>query len=244
MRMEHNCQALNEAIISCRQCPRLVEWREFVALHKVRRFQHETYWGKPLTGFGDTKAELVIVGLAPAAHGGNRTGRMFTGDDSGNWLIDALYQTGFANQNRSERADDGLILTNAYVTAGVRCAPPQNKPTREEKVNCFHFLEDEINLIKPRVIVVLGRFAYDSFRQYLGTLDIKAPPASNFGHARRITWDTIQARQLTLLMSYHPSRQNTQTKKLTRPMFLDIFEMARTILKNREGLDKKSLYRQ
>lgn len=186
--MGHDIQSINKAVISCRQCPRLVEWREWVATHKVRRFRHEEYWGKPLTGFGDPHAQVVIIGLAPAAHGGNRTGRMFTGDDSGTWLMDALYESGFASQRSSEHPDDGLILSNAYVTAAVRCAPPKNKPTRQEAANCFHFLENELNLIQPRIVIVLGRFAYDSFRQYLASLGIEVKPPLKFAHGCQKTW--------------------------------------------------------
>ena len=235
--MGHDIQSINKAVISCRQCPRLVEWREWVATHKVRRFRHEEYWGKPLTGFGDPHAQVVIIGLAPAAHGGNRTGRMFTGDDSGTWLMDALYESGFASQRSSEHPDDGLILSNAYVTAAVRCAPPKNKPTRQEAANCFHFLENELNLIQPRIVIVLGRFAYDSFRQYLASLGIEVKPPLKFAHGCQKTW-MVNTRSVTLLMSYHPSRQNTQTKRLTHPMFLDIFQTARSLLESGDLADK------
>ncbi len=151
--------------------------------------------------------------------------------------MDALYQTGFANQSRSDSADDGLILTNAYVTAAVRCAPPQNKPTHQEQANCLPFLEAELNLLQPRVVMVLGRFAYDSFRQYLAARGIKLRPTPKFQHGLEITLD-MKTHILTLLMSYHPSRQNTQTKKLTHPMFLNIFQTARDILAKDELGDK------
>ncbi len=220
---------IHRTIINCCECPRLVEWRQSVAIHKVRRFREDHYWGRPLPGFGDPHASIVVIGLAPAAHGGNRTGRMFTGDDSANWLMEALYQSGFANQNTSEHKEDGLILHNVYITAAVRCAPPQNKPTHEEAANCFHFLLNELDLIQPRVVVVLGRFAYDAIRHYLRLHGIKPHSSAHFAHGVQETWN-LESRLLTVLISYHPSRQNTQTKKLTRPMFLQVFQAAHAIL--------------
>lgn len=219
---------IQQATIMCRQCPRLVDWRERVAVQKVRRFRDQEYWGKPLAGFGDPHAPVVIIGLAPAAHGGNRTGRMFTGDDSASWLINALHETGFANQNTSEHKDDGLVLSHVYITAAVRCAPPQNKPTRQEAANCFHFLVEELDVLKPRIVIVLGRFAFEAFRRYLNNRGINTRGLS-FAHGKQETW-TINSHRLTLLMSYHPSRQNTQTKKLTHDMFLEIFQRAQSIL--------------
>src|SRR5262245_5712993 len=155
--------ALHQAIITCRRCPRLVQWRENVARTRVKRFSQEEYWGKPLPGFGDPKARLLIVGLAPAAHGGNRTGRMFTGDRSGDWLYRALHKTGFANQTSSVHRHDGLRLTDCYITAAVRCAPPENKPTPEEFQNCRSYLIEEIKLLKHvRVVVGLGKIGFEN----------------------------------------------------------------------------------
>jgi uracil-DNA glycosylase len=197
-----------------------VEWRERVALEKVYRFRDQDYWGKPLPGFGDSTAELVVVGLAPAAHGGNRTGRIFTGDASGDWLYRALYRAGYANQPTSTRRDDGLHLTDAYVTAVVRCAPPGNRPTPEERDNCLPYVERELRLLPWRVIVALGSFAYDGIARATG---LRPRPA--FGHGVEVSLPDGR----TIICSFHPSQQNTFTRKLSEEMFDAIFRRAREL---------------
>jgi uracil-DNA glycosylase len=217
-------QQLEKQIVACRLCPRLVTWREQVARVKVKRFAGEEYWGKPLPGFGDPRGRLLLVGLAPAAHGGNRTGRMFTGDDSGTWLFRALHKAGFANQPESIRRNDGLVLSDCFITAMVRCAPPDNKPSREEFRNCRNFLMKEVpELTNVRVVVGLGRIGFDgalrAFRDQ-GRISFDRMPA--FGHG-----SVFANNGLTFIASYHPSRQNTNTKKLTKPMLDAIFQKAR-----------------
>lgn len=215
---------LRREVIACRGCPRLVRWREDVARRKVRRFARDTYWGRPNPGFGDPGARLLLVGLAPAAHGGNRTGRMFTGDESGNWLFRALYDAGFASQPESVSRTDGLSLSGCYITATCRCAPPQNKLLPGEIRNCRPFLHREISLLKNvRVIVGLGRIGFDSalsaFRE-LGLIEYRKKPA--FGHGAR-----YRLGPYTFIASFHPSQQNTFTGRLTRPMLNGIFRTAR-----------------
>ncbi|MCY0877462.1 MAG: uracil-DNA glycosylase [Firmicutes bacterium] len=218
---------LNDRVLACTRCPRLVAWREEVARTKVRRYRNEPYWGKPLVGFGDPEAKLLVVGLAPAAHGGNRTGRMFTGDASGQWLTAALYRAGFANQPTSEHRTDGLVLRGAYITAAVRCAPPQNRPTKEELQACRPYLLEEWNSLDPRVIVALGRIAFDAVREIAEQRGTPLKSAA-FAHGARYDW--MDSRPRTLLASYHPSRQNTQTGRLTEGMLDQIFTTAREIL--------------
>ena len=217
-------EALNSRIIRCRLCPRLVEWREAKADEKVRRFEGEEYWGKPLTGFGDPAAWLLLVGLAPAAHGGNRTGRMFTGDESGNWLFRALHKAGFANQPESVHRDDGLRLTGCYITATLRCAPPANKPAREEILACRPFLLQELAILKNvNVVVGLGKIGFEAaIRAYVEAGRIAIPAMPKFGHGAAYVFGG-----LTFIGSYHPSQQNTFTGKLTRPMFDRVFSMAK-----------------
>jgi uracil-DNA glycosylase family 4 len=217
-------EALNSRIIRCRLCPRLVQWREAKADEKVRRFEGEEYWGKPLTGFGDPAAWLLLVGLAPAAHGGNRTGRMFTGDESGNWLFRALHKAGFANQPESVHRDDGLRLTGCYITATLRCAPPANKPAREEILACRPFLLQELAILKNvNVVVGLGKIGFEAaIRAYVEAGRIAIPAMPKFGHGAAYVFGG-----LTFIGSYHPSQQNTFTGKLTRPMFDRVFSMAK-----------------
>ncbi len=202
--------------------------REAVAALPPRRYLGQRYWAKPLPGFGDPRARLLLVGLAPAAHGGNRTGRMFTGDRSGDWLFDALHHAGFANQPTSERPGDGLTLIDAYVTAAVRCAPPDNKPTVAEIARCEPYLLTELRLMtEVRIVVGLGRIGWQAYlrgRQALGAP--RQRPAPRFGHGAITRFDD----GVTLIATYHPSQQNTFTGKLTRPMLRGIFETARRLL--------------
>ena len=217
--MDDSLERVTADIIASRQCPRLVEWREEAARVKRACFADWDYWGKPVPGFGDPEARLVIVGLAPAAHGGNRTGRIFTGDRSGDWLFRALHRAGYANQPTSEHRDDGLRLTDAYITAVVHCAPPGNKPTLEERDNCLPFLERELRLLANwRVLVALGGFAFQSVAPLVG---LKRRPL--FGHGAEVALPEGR----TLMGSYHPSQQNTFTGRLTEEMLDDVFRRAR-----------------
>lgn len=215
-------------IVRCRQCPRLVAHREGVAAAPPRRFQGQSYWARPLPGFGDPDARLLLVGLAPAAHGGNRTGRIFTGDESGNWLYRALHEAGFANQPTSSHRDDGLRLHDAYVTAAVRCAPPANKPRPDEFAHCEPYLLEEVSLLRRvRVVVGLGRIGWQAYLRARRRLSRPIPARGpEFRHGAVIAFDD----GVSLIASYHPSQQNTFTGKLTRPMFSAIFRMARTLL--------------
>ncbi len=221
--MTQGLENLKKSIISCTKCPRLRTHCEKVAREKRRSFQSETYWGKPVPGFGDAKAGLVIIGLAPAAHGANRTGRIFTGDRSGEWLYRALYDSGFANQAESISRDDGLKLRGAWVTCGVRCAPPENRPTPREYENCRPFLHTELDLLThARAYLALGSLALKSIEIYLKeTGDFKKP--LKFAHGA----STVLPSGKLLLCSFHPSQQNTFTGRLTRPMFDRVFEKAR-----------------
>jgi uracil-DNA glycosylase len=206
-------------IVNCFACPRLVAWRELVAEEKRASFADEAYWGRPVPGFGDPSARVLVVGLAPAAHGGNRTGRVFTGDRSGDWVFRALWKAGYANQPTSESADDGLALRDAYIAAAVRCAPPANKPTLEERDTCLPYLERELALLHDvRVIVVLGQFALDALSRLYGVR-----PRPRFGHLLEHAWLPDNR---VVLCSFHPSQQNTFTGKLTEPMFDAVFARA------------------
>ena len=213
-------------IADCRACPRLVAWREEVAREKRAAFRDETYWGRPVPGFGDPRARLLVVGLAPAAHGANRTGRVFTGDRSGDWLYAALHRAGYANQPTSVRADDGLALTGAWVAAAVRCAPPANRPTPDERNRCLPFLDRELGLLdRLTVAVVLGGFAYDARWKVLGDRGDALPrPRPKFGHGVEVTTPGP-----TILGCYHPSQQNTFTGRLTEPMLDAVFGRARAL---------------
>jgi uracil-DNA glycosylase family 4 len=219
---------LNKAVTRCYKCPRLVRWREAVAQAAPRRYQGQTYWAKPLAGFGDPAAHLLIVGLAPAAHGGNRTGRIFTGDRSGDWLYRALYAHGFANQPQSEHRNDGLKLNDCYITAAVRCAPPHNKPSRAEFERCRPYLVQELKLFKNlKVIIALGKIALDSFLAAYQENGRAIPkPRPKFSHGASV----VLPGNLRLICSYHPSQQNTFTGKLTREMFDGIFAQAKAAL--------------
>jgi uracil-DNA glycosylase family 4 len=214
---------IRDDVVACRACPRLVEWREQVAREKVARFADQDYWGKPVPSFGDPAAPVLILGLAPAAHGGNRTGRIFTGDQSGDFLFASLHRTGFANQPISVARDDGLQLECAYVTAVNRCAPPANKPTPEERDRCLPYLEREIRaLTQLKVIVALGALAWDGALRALGALGHTVKPRPRFGHLAE-----VRIGPFVLLGSFHPSQQNTFTRKLTPEMLDHVFERAR-----------------
>ncbi len=218
-------QRLCDRIVACRACPRLVAWREQVARDKRAAFRDQEYWGRPVPGFGDPHARVLVCGLAPAAHGGNRTGRMFTGDRSGDWLFAALYRAGFANQPISVRRGDGLKLRDCYITACVRCAPPQNRPTLEERNTCLGYVVEELRLLtRVRVVVCLGAFAWDGFLTALQTLGHRPRPKPRFGHAAEEAVGPYY-----LLGSYHPSQQNTFTGKLTEAMLDAVFQRAREL---------------
>ncbi|MDG2241432.1 MAG: uracil-DNA glycosylase [Longimicrobiales bacterium] len=218
--------ALQARITQCHLCSRLVEWREQVAVEKRASFRDDEYWGRPVPSFGDPNARVLVVGLAPAAHGANRTGRMFTGDRSGDWLYGALHRAGFANQPRATAVDDGLELQDVFVSAAVRCAPPANKPTVQERDACRPWLDEELNLLAQlRVVVVLGSFSYIQALKVLGDRGLDVPkPRPRFGHGVEVDLGA-----LTLIASYHPSQQNTFTGKLTEPMFDGIWQRARAL---------------
>jgi len=213
-------QILNKKIANCKKCPRLSIYIRDVAKNKVKRFKDEKYYGKPLSGFGDVNAKLLIVGLAPAAHGGNRTGRMFTGDSSGDWVAKVMHKHGFASIPTSHNINDGLILKNAYITAAVRCAPPQNKPTKEEMNTCFGYLEQERDILKNiTTVLCLGKIAYDA------TCKLYKVKPEKFGHNKLFKYDSIR-----IITSYHPSKQNTQTGRLTWVQWSSVFAKAKKLV--------------
>ncbi|MET4226321.1 uracil-DNA glycosylase [Oerskovia enterophila] len=222
--------ALDEVLVGCRACPRLVAWREQVATVKRASFRDEVYWARPVPGFGDERATVLVVGLAPAAHGANRTGRMFTGDRSGDFLFAAMHRTGFANQPTSVRADDGLVLTGIRVTSPVHCAPPANKPTPLERHTCAPYLGRELELVGPRVAVVLGAFGWQAL---LATLDDQGwdvpRPRPRFGHGAEVRLTHADGRDLTLLGCFHVSQQNTFTGRLTPEMLDAVLLRAREL---------------
>jgi uracil-DNA glycosylase family 4 len=217
---------LNAEVVACRRCPRLVEWRERAARERPRRYSGWHYWSRPLPGFGDPEARILIVGLAPAAHGGNRTGRIFTGDRSGDWLFAALRRAGLANQPTSIDRDDGLHLTGAYIAAVVRCAPPANRPLPSERDNCLPYLARELRLLsRVRVIVSLGSFAWDGALRALAMAAHRRRPRPRFGHLAE-----AEVGPYVLLGSYHPSQQNTFTGRLTESMLDAVFDRALTLV--------------
>ena len=214
-------------IVSCSRCPRLVTYLEHISREKVKRYREWKYWGKPVPSFGDPKAQLLIVGLAPAAHGGNRTGRAFTGDRSGDWLYGALYESGFANQATSTHRKDGLRLQNCCMTSAIHCAPPDNKPLREEFIACRSYLVQELQLLKRiRVVVTLGQIAFQAYLTARRELGLYVPsPKPHFGHGVSYGMGGV-----TLIGSYHPSQQNTFTGRLTKEMFRAVFSQARALV--------------
>jgi uracil-DNA glycosylase len=217
---ENALRVLADEVVSCRKCPRLVEYRENVAREKRRAFRDWTYWGKPIPGFGDSRARLLILGLAPAAHGGNRTGRVFTGDRSGDFLFTALYEAGFANQPTSIKRDDGLRLRGAYIAATCRCAPPGNKPLPQEILNCRPYLERELENLQPHALLALGKIAWDAYLEILKQRKaIASRAAYTFGHGAEAE---LPAPWPRLFGVYHPSQQNTQTGKVTAAMYAQV----------------------
>jgi uracil-DNA glycosylase family 4 len=219
---------LNDEIVACRKCPRLVSYREKVAREKRRAYRESTYWGKPVPGFGDAHAQLLILGLAPAAHGGNRTGRMFTGDRSGDFLYAALHKAGFANQSSSENCDDRLRLENVYISATCRCAPPENKPLPEEISNCRGYLERELEILKPKAILALGRIAWDAYLEILKLRGVIASRALyKFAHGAQAA---VALGAPRLFGVYHPSQQNTQTGRVTPAMYAQVLRRIRRFL--------------
>jgi len=221
-------EVIEGEIIECRKCPRLVRYRENVARIKRRAYRDWTYWGRPVPVFGDPQVRLVMIGLAPAAHGANRTGRMFTGDRSGDFLYEQLYRAGFANQPQSKRADDGLVLKDALISAAIRCAPPDNKPLPEEIRNCLPYLERELALIRPRAILALGGIALNAYLDLLkreGLIPSRAAYPFAHGASFRLPGDLPR-----LFAAYHPSQQNTQTGRLTPAMFASVLRKIRKFL--------------
>jgi uracil-DNA glycosylase family 4 len=247
--VERSIASIQGQVVDCFRCPRLVEWREQVAREKVRRFAGEEYWGRPVPSFGDTRARLLILGLAPAAHGGNRTGRVFTGDRSGDWLFRALHRAGFANKPTSVRRGDGLQLSDCYITAVIHCAPPDNKPLPDEITNCRPYLLREVELLKTvRVVVALGKLAFDAAIAAIGmpadmtdspTAGKRKPPRPKFSHGA----ECRLRGGLTLIASFHPSQQNTFTGKLTEPMFDRIFSRANELISAPPPRESKGLAR-
>jgi uracil-DNA glycosylase family 4 len=219
-------ERLEREVTHCRRCPRLVEWREGVAADPPRRYRGQTYWARPVPGFGDPRAGIVIVGLAPAAHGGNRTGRIFTGDRSGDWLFASLHRCGLANQPESVDRDDGLRLLDAWVTAVNRCAPPANRPTTGERDNCLPYLVEELGLLsRARVIVALGSYGWDGALLALRARGVEVPrPKPRFGHGAE-----ARVGEMVLLGCFHPSQQNTFTGRLTEEMMDSVFARARDL---------------
>jgi len=221
---------LDKEIVGCHKCPRLVQWREEVAVVKRKSYENEKYWGKPVPGFGPADARIVIVGLAPGAHGANRTGRIFTGDSSGDWLYKALHRNGLATIPTSTSADDGQELIDTRITCAVRCAPPDNKPSTVEKIECSGYLINEFELLMPtaRTFVALGSFAWSAIIKSLRALDHQiSTPTPKFGHGESFTWVAPDGIKRLVIGSYHPSQQNTFTGKLTEPMLNSVLKKAK-----------------
>lgn len=219
---KRNLAVLETDIHGCRSCPRLVEWREQIAVEKRASYRDDDYWGRAVAGFGDPAARIIIMGLAPAAHGANRTGRMFTGDRSGDWLFRSMHTAGLANQAASTGLDDGLQLNGAWVTSAVKCAPPANKPSTDERDTCRNFLVRELEALdQGRVVICLGTFGYEAAANFFGV-----KPRPKFGHGVEVETQTRSGRPITLLCSYHVSQQNTFTKRLTEPMLDAVFSRA------------------
>lgn len=216
---------LNKEIVQCKLCPRLTKYIREVGKTKTKKYKNQNYWARPVPAFGDPKAKLLVIGLAPAANGGNRTGRIFTGDSSGDWLVKALFETGFANKPTSISKDDGLILKDAYLTAAARCAPPQNKPNPSEISNCLQYLISELKILDKtiKVVITLGKIAFDAYCSVCHVKNLE------FGHNNVY----LVHNNKTLIASYHPSRRNTNTGTLTWPMWINIFEKARWIIDNK-----------
>lgn len=224
-----NLIQIERTVVACRRCPELRTYCAQIAREKKRAHRDADYWGKPVPGWGDPKARVFLVGLAPGAHGSNRTGRPFTGDASGEWLYRALHRAGFANQPGSLARDDGLQLHDAFITAAIRCAPPQNKPTPEQRRRCFGYLADEYAALRPRVIVTLGKIADDTVHALLRKSHRYVTPRAPFKHGAETTVATPNGREVVVLASYHPSRQNTNTGVLTQPMLDSIFARAQVL---------------
>jgi uracil-DNA glycosylase family 4 len=223
--VKDSLERIRDEVVVCRLCPRLVDWRKQVAREKIARFADQEYWGRPVPGFGDPEAGVLVLGLAPAAHGGNRTGRIFTGDRSGDFLFASMHRTGFANQPTSVSRDDGLRLSGAYIAAVNRCAPPANRPTSEERDNCLPYLEREVEAMPDlRVIIALGAFAWDGALRALASMSHVVKPRPRFGHLAEAPVGPV-----TLLGCFHPSQQNTFTGKLTPSMIDEVFERAREL---------------
>jgi uracil-DNA glycosylase len=228
MNAESALQIVDEEVCACRKCPRLVKYREKVAKEKRRAFREWTYWGRGVPGFGDPHAKLFILGLAPAAHGANRTGRVFTGDRSGDFLYKALHKSGFANQPTSLHLEDGLRLQDAYIAAAVRCAPPANKPLPSEILNCRGYLERELEILRPRAVLALGKIAWDAYLEILKQRgQIASRAAYSFSHGAECTFVDDLPR---LFGVYHPSQQNTQTGRVTEAMYANVLKRIRTYL--------------
>ena len=228
-RLYKSLDLLDSAIVKCKKCPRLVQWREEVAVVKRKAYENEKYWGKPVPGFGPANAQIVILGLAPGAHGANRTGRVFTGDSSGDWLYKSLYKNGLAKIPTSKSKDDGQQLINTRILCAVRCAPPDNKPSTEEKNTCAPFYKDEIALLMPtaRSFLALGNLAWTTLLATLQELGCEIPkPKPKFGHGVEASGSTPSGRKISLICSFHPSQQNTFTGKLTEPMIDAVFARA------------------
>ena len=232
MNSEKTLWTISEEVCACRKCPRLVKYREKVAREKRRAYREWTYWGRPLPGFGDARAELFILGLAPAAHGGNRTGRVFTGDRSGDFLYKALFEVGFANQPTSARRGDGLTLQGAYVAAAVRCAPPANKPLPSEILHCREYLERELEALRPRAVLALGKIAWDAYLEILKQAGkIASRSGYKFAHGAEAKFDDDLPR---LFGVYHPSQRNTQTGLLTEAMYAQELRRIRRFLETQD----------